>query len=167
MTKNFPDPNLDDQLAQFTESLVGEGDEERMLVAEDPELAKLQKTVLRMHQALGQAEPDPETAAEMRRELVAEWYRAGMHQGAGCPEDPFLTRLRKQAARLVGGRRQQMAFSLAAVVVVLLIAVLVASPAIDGDGLRAITGGDNFLPFAALICVFLGGLLFWSLRKRH
>jgi uncharacterized integral membrane protein len=67
---------LDEQVAQFTDRVLSGNDEmEGEAMATDIELARLQKTILRLRVAAQVARPAPATTARLRQYLLAEWAK--------------------------------------------------------------------------------------------
>ncbi|MCI0399358.1 MAG: hypothetical protein L0322_31090, partial [Chloroflexi bacterium] len=71
-------PEFDDELAEFTDRLLGGEFDKTPELAETPELRRLQETVLRMQRAFGQEQPDLAMARRVESRLKREWPRSGL-----------------------------------------------------------------------------------------
>lgn len=70
LTPPNPSEPLDDELAQFTDKLLGGQPED---LADDEELRQLQATVARMQRTFGQHPPDPVMSQRIKVNLVRQW----------------------------------------------------------------------------------------------
>jgi anti-sigma-K factor RskA len=67
---------LDEQLSEFADRVLSGGSEEGMeKIANEEEMAKLQKTVLLMKAVAQQARTNPEAKARIHERLTAEWRK--------------------------------------------------------------------------------------------
>jgi anti-sigma-K factor RskA len=73
MNKEESEKLLDDQLAEFTDQVLSDGNE--MFSQETDEMAELQKTVIRMKSAAQAAHADSEAKARIRSRVMMEWKK--------------------------------------------------------------------------------------------
>lgn len=67
--------NLDDQLADFTDRILGgsKGKQDEATFAPDPDLRALEKTALRLINSFDQKDPDEATIQRMQTKILEKW----------------------------------------------------------------------------------------------
>jgi hypothetical protein len=165
---------LDEQLAEYTDQLLGaSAPEQEPELSPDGELRALQETVRQVAHIVGADAPDAAMAERIRSNLKAYWQRT-LTPPARAPlaRMSFWQRVRQVlfpgSAGWRSSRRGQqvlaLRFALAAAVV--LMAALFITPSI-GTALTSAAGGSDGWIIAALV---LGGatlVLGWFVRRRR
>lgn len=147
---------LDDQLAEFTDRVLSDGDEAKTLEALQPaELAKLKKNVLRLKAATAMARPSTATTARVRAQLLKDWKKT--RQTEGLFGRLFGRPLAWPSARLA------LAGALA-----MLVILGFATTLIPGSGTLtgAATSLQAWAPAFILTGILLLALLFWLDRRK-
>jgi hypothetical protein len=130
----------------------------------EAELRRLQKTVLRLHDAIDPSTPDPALRQRIRAQLHREWSheRAGQRNSLRLP---FLNRLGRL---FTPAGRPALAYCLVCLAVILLATVLALLPpgALPLTGAAGRVEGGWFILGAAAVAA-LAAFIFYFLRRRH
>lgn len=144
---------LDNQLAEFTDQVLSNGNELDMQesTAQD-ELADLQKTVLRLKSAAEKARAGAEADARIRNRLLHEWKKARQEERAA--KKLFNWNLNMPRLALVGG-----------FAVLVLIGIVTLLPPATAPLTATADGSRPWLPFLILAGIIIIALILW--RNRH
>jgi hypothetical protein len=149
----------DRALALYTDQVLSAGE---IHASEDDDLKTLQSTVERMSRAFGPSEPEPAVAARIKRNLMAEWE-------VQHPVPGVRASLMDRLAEMIRPLMSQPALGLGMAVLAAIIigAILFTFP--SGGGLvGSASGGADVPPWLAVVAVvFLGGALWWMLRRKE
>lgn len=148
MPETTEDRRLDDQLAAYTDQVLGHDPTgEPQLAPETDELRKLQEVVLRLDRAGKQGSPSPAFAARLRAMLQQEWRRAGVTAKPAPAQPNFVQKFLHDAAQemrryVERSQPRTLALQFGAVLVVVLLAAALLLPPGSGGLLTGAAGTD-------------------------
>lgn len=165
--KPSEDRLFDEKLAEFTDRLLDEKTVASLpSLAEEEELQRLQKLVMRLKQA-GLADcPRASFSARMRAAILKEWQHSGLKpslkSSLPAPDHPgFFRQITNTCRQIFAARGQQIAI----VVTVLLLFCLLLLP--ENPSLAGAAGtAPGLSPVCLLIGVTCLGLLIWLLIRK-
>ncbi len=165
MPETTEDRSLDDQLAAFTDQVLGHDPTgEPQLAPETEELRKLQEVVLRLDHAGKQGSPSPAFAARLRAVLQQEWRRAGVTAKPALAQPNFVQKFLHDAAQemrryVERSQPRTLALQFGAVLVILLLVAALVLPPDSGGVLTGAAGiGATIVPV-----IIAGGVLLVAL----
>jgi hypothetical protein len=159
---------LDNELATFVDQLLNQASNNKTNIelAGDPELRRLQETVLIVQKSLKDIQPDPGLSKRIEKNLVQNWT------GASSQSRPSLwTRLRRRPPpepsnwRSTSNARRTQAFRLAFATVVLLALGAIFVPKISTALTGAVIAPGSLVPFFLVAGVILVAVIFWFMNR--
>ena len=153
--------SIDDRLAEFTDQMLNQPDVQAVPpLADDTELANLQKVVAQLNQAGLGERPNPQFSARLKVALQKEWQRSGPKPAQAQP-NPF-QQIKDYLKQVFAGRTWQVALAVAAVLLLALFFLPQGS-----DSLQGAAGADAVLrPLEFGLGILCAGILIWLLLKK-
>ena len=150
----------EERLAEFTDQVLSNGSSQTDST-EDPELARLEETVLRLKSTLEADQPDPALQQRVKNRTRVAWQGELKKSRSQKARPSLLEQLRRVFNSI--GQRPALQWVLVAAVVLLVISL--GLPSLSG-GLEATALNGNLGLWVVLFVVVIGiGLYLWLTRK--
>lgn len=160
---NFPEPERDDQLAQFTDEVLA-GHSLDAAPIRDSEANADQQTILQLASTLGTHRPSFE--ARLRSTLEREWKQAH-HNASGWPASPENS-AHPQKAWTFSRRRLRVVASLSSALLIIAILVIAVLSPIPQTTYSGSAGGQTLFVGIVIIMLIVVGLTgYWLLKRKR
>lgn len=142
---------LDEQIAEFTDMVLSDGNKDMELISDQIEVAKMQKAILRMKMAAGLAKPSLVARTRIRTKLFLEWQKSKQSRVSMFQSLIRGITLRPLLAGALG------------LLFVSVLAVLFRTTEVPLTGTAL--GEQNWLPVFTILGIILIAILLWFNRR--